>query len=168
MITIQEYDPRWAAEFERERARLQAALGPTAIRIEHHGSTAVPGLAAKPIVDIQISVAALQPMEAYAAALRSCGYVHLPHADDVRCSFFHRPGEWPHTHHVHVVESGSEEERHTLTFRDYLRGHPDAAREYEAMKRDLAERFDGRAADSREAYAAAKSAFVESILRRAR
>src|SRR5947209_13255704 len=108
------YDSAWPAAFERERERLRPALGPLALRIEHNGSTAVPGLAAKPIIDIQVSVARLRPMAAYAAPLETIGYTHVPHPDDAFCPFFHRPGGWPHTHHVHVVESGGEEERRTL------------------------------------------------------
>lgn len=166
MITIQPYNPDWERAFEAERGRLQRALGPIALRIEHHGSTAVPGLAAKPVIDIQVSVARLEPMDAYSAPLRECGYVHVPHPDDGRCPFFHRPAAWPHTHHVHVVRANSDEERQTLVFRDYLRAHAESAREYEAVKLDLAARFGGADADSREAYAAAKSSFVESILAR--
>jgi len=163
-ILVAPYDPRWPEEFERERDRIRGALGAAALRIDHHGSTAVPGLAAKPVIDIQISVARLQPIEAYAAALERIGYVHVPHEDDARCPFFHRPAEWPHTHHVHVVEAGSEDERKTLLFRDYLRAHPGAAREYERLKQDLARRHRGADAESREAYARAKSAFVERIV----
>src|SRR6266851_4072227 len=137
------YDSAWPAAFERERERLRPALGPLALRIEHHGSTAVPGLAAKPVIDIQISVARLHPIGAYAPALARLGYVHAPHADDAVCPFFHRPAEWPHTHHVHVVEAGSEEERRTLAFRDYLRAHADVAREYEALKRQIAHEYTG-------------------------
>ena len=166
MITIEPYNPDWERAFEAERGRLQIALGPIALRIEHHGSTAVPGLAAKPIIDLQISVARLAPADAYSAPLRSCGYVHALHPDDARCPFFHRPATWPHTHHLHVVEANSAEERHTLAFRDYLRAHPESAREYEALKLDLAARFGGADAAAREAYAAAKSSFVESILTR--
>jgi GrpB-like predicted nucleotidyltransferase (UPF0157 family) len=166
MIAIVPYNPDWKREFAAERARLQAALGAIALRIDHHGSTAVPGLAAKPIIDIHISIERLQPMEPYAAALRSCGYVHAPHADDASCPFFHRPAAWPHTHHVHVVAAGSDEERHTLMFRDHLRAHPETAREYEALKRDLAARFGGGDPESREAYAAAKTTFVRSVLAR--
>jgi GrpB-like predicted nucleotidyltransferase (UPF0157 family) len=162
------YDPAWPGEFERERARIAAALGATAIRIEHNGSTAVPGLAAKPVIDIQISVARLQPLDAYARALAAVGYVHVPHADDSFCPFFHRPAQWPHTHHVHVVEAGGEEERRTLDFRDYLRAHPDAARDYAALKEQLARKFSGDDVASREGYAAAKSAFITAILSRPR
>jgi GrpB-like predicted nucleotidyltransferase (UPF0157 family) len=164
MLEIVPYDPRWPREFETERQRIDAALGSLPHRVEHHGSTAVPNLAAKPIIDIQISVARLHPIDIYAQPLASLGYVHVPHEDDARCPFFHRPRDWPHTHHVHVVEAGGPEERRTLAFRDYLRAHSAAAREYDGLKRRLAARHGGRDAESREAYAAAKSAFVERVL----
>lgn len=164
MIALVPYDGQWPAVFEAEAARLRIVLGPLALRIDHHGSTAVPGLAAKPIIDIQISIAGLQPLAAYRERLEVIGYVHVPSEDDARCPFFHRPAEWPHTHHVHVVESGGAEERRTLAFRDYLRDHPEAAREYEQLKRVLAERHRGIDAEGREAYAQGKTAFVERIV----
>jgi GrpB-like predicted nucleotidyltransferase (UPF0157 family) len=164
MIEVVTYDPAWPRDFAKERDRLQAAFGRVALRIEHHGSTAVPGLAAKPIVDIQISVDRLQPMDPYARALHACGYIHVPHSDDDRCPFFHRPAAWPHTHHVHVVEAGSREEQQTLLFRDYLRTHPEAARRYEGLKREIARVYGGKDAAAREAYADAKSTFVMEIL----
>lgn len=163
-IEIHPYDPDWPRQFELERARLQSALGARARRIDHHGSTAVPGLAAKPVIDIQISIAALQPMDAYQQALEALGYVHVAHADDAVCPFFHRPAEWPHTHHVHVVVAGGDEERRTLAFRDYLRSHPDAAREYEGLKRQLAAAQSATDFGSQQAYADAKSTFVQKIL----
>jgi GrpB-like predicted nucleotidyltransferase (UPF0157 family) len=159
-IEIVPYDPGWPQQFEEERARLQTVLGPMVRRIDHHGSTAVPGLAAKPIIDIQVSVDSLDPIDAYRRPLATLGYVHVPHADDDRCPFFHRPGVWPHTHHVHVVVSGSDEERRTIAFRDYLRVHPEAAREYERLKRVVAGRFDASTFESRQAYADAKTNFV--------
>src|SRR4051812_2900032 len=163
MIAIVAYDPAWPREFERERDRLQAELGGLALRIEHHGSTAVPGLAAKPVIDIQISVAHLRPLSAYGGPLARLGYVHAASADDDRCPFFHHPAEWPHTHHVHLVRAGGADERQTLAFRDYLRAHPEVAREYEALKRALAAAFGGADAAAREAYANAKSEFVMRI-----
>ena len=158
------YDAAWPLAFEHERERLRLALGSLSLRIDHHGSTAVPGLAAKPVIDIQISVARLHPIDAYAPALARLGYVHVPHTDDAVCPFFHRPAEWPHTHHVHLVQAGSEEEWRTLAFRDYLREHGDAAREYEALKRRIAQDFTGDDFASREAYAAAKTAFIARIV----
>ena len=147
-----------------EAVRLRNALGSLALRIDHTGSTSVPGLAAKPIIDIQVSVAALQPIAAYAAPLRAIGYVHLPHPDDSFCPFFHRPSHWPHTHHVHVVQSGGAEERRTLAFRDYLREHGDAVREYEQLKRNVARQIKPSDRESREAYARAKTDFIERII----
>jgi GrpB-like predicted nucleotidyltransferase (UPF0157 family) len=151
--------------FAAERERLTAALGGLAMRIEHNGSTSVPGLAAKPIIDIQISVVALTPLSPLVDSLAPLGYVHVPHPDDAFCPFLHRPATWPHSHHVHLVEAGGLEERRTLAFRDYLRAHAAAAREYEQLKRELAARTDASDRASREAYAIAKTEFIERVLR---
>ena len=163
-LEIVPYDPAWPAGFERERARIAAALGSIALRIDHHGSTAVPGLAAKPVIDIQVSVAAVQPMDRYEAALEGLGYVHVPHPDDAFCPYFHRPQTWPHTHHVHVVAAGGAEETRTLAFRDYLRAHADVAAAYADLKRTLAPRFAAGDAEARQAYADAKGAFIEGAI----
>jgi GrpB-like predicted nucleotidyltransferase (UPF0157 family) len=161
-IEIVPYDGRWPAMFEVEAGRLREGLGLVARRIDHHGSTSVPGLAAKPVIDIQISVASLQPMALYGEPLLSLGYTHVPHADDAFAPFFHRPAGWPHTHHVHVVRHGGDEERRTLAFRDYLRDEAEVAREYEALKRRLA--GEPGLADSPETYAKAKTDFIESVI----
>lgn len=166
-LEIVPYDPAWPCAFSAERDRIASVLGELASRIDHHGSTGVPGLAAKPVIDIQVSVRRLQPLEAYGGPLARLGYVHLPHADDAVCPFFHRPAAWPHTHHVHVVASGGAEERRTLAFRDYLREHAEAARAYEDLKRALAARFDAATFASRQAYADAKTEFVGRITERA-
>jgi GrpB-like predicted nucleotidyltransferase (UPF0157 family) len=166
-VTVAElvpYDPRWPAMFEAEAARLRLGLGSLALRIDHHGSTAVPGLAAKPVIDIQISVARLHPLDPYGSVLERLGYRHLVHPDDAFCPFFHRPVQWPHTHHVHVVQAGGDEERRTLVFRDYLRQHETAAREYEALKYRLMADLRPDDEASREAYAKAKTSFVERII----
>jgi GrpB-like predicted nucleotidyltransferase (UPF0157 family) len=111
----------------------------------------VPGLAAKPVIDIQVSVAAVQSMDRYQAALERLGYVHVPHPDDAFCPYFHRPHTWPHSHHVHVVAAGGAEETRTLAFRDYLRAHADVAAAYAHLKRDLAPRFAAGDAGARQA-----------------
>jgi GrpB-like predicted nucleotidyltransferase (UPF0157 family) len=166
-LEIAPYDPAWAAAFEDERERLARALGALARRIDHNGSTSVTGLAAKPIIDIQVSVDALQPLAAYREPLSALGYTHVPDPDDAVCPFFHRPQTWPHTHHVHVVQHGGAEERRTLAFRDYLRDHEDVLREYAALKQQLAPRFAATDRAAREAYADAKSEFIERIIQRA-
>ena len=124
----------------------------------------MPGLGAKPIIDIQVSVATLQPMAAYCAPLRALGYTHVDHPDDAFCPFFHQPSQWPHRHHLHIVEAGGAEERRTLAFRDYLRDHAATVREYEDLKRDLAARCVATDRESREMYARAKSAFIERVI----
>jgi GrpB-like predicted nucleotidyltransferase (UPF0157 family) len=167
ILELRSYDERWPALFNTEAARLQAALGPLALRVDHHGSTSVPGLAAKPVIDIQVSVTRLQPFSAYGAPLASLGYTHLPHLDDERCPFFHRPDRWPHTHHLHVVEHGGIEERRTLAFRDYLRDHQQTAHEYERLKRTLAALAVASDPESRESYANGKTAFIERVIARA-
>jgi GrpB-like predicted nucleotidyltransferase (UPF0157 family) len=167
-LEVAPYDSRWPLEFEAERTRIAEALGGMAIRIDHHGPTAVPGLAAKPIIDIQVSVAALQPARVYAAPLEELGYTHLPHADDARCPFFRRPAVWPHTHHIHVVEAGGDEERRTLAFRDFLREHTEVAEEYARLKLRLAAVSDAADPESREAYARGKTEFVDRVIARSR
>ena len=167
VLEIRPYDVRWAAEFEDERARLRAALDTLAVRIDHNGSTSVPGLAAKPVIDIQISVRRLHPIDAYSGHLAKLGYVHVPHPDDAFAPFFHRPDSWPHTHHIHVVASGSDEERRTLAFRDYLREHAEVARAYETLKKELAPRYSSSQFSTRQAYADAKGAFIEGVTRQA-
>ena len=157
------YDASWPAAFEAERERIAGALGSLAVRIDHHGSTAVPGLAAKPIVDVQVSVRSLVPLDVYCAALATLGYVHTPHPDDTWCPYFFKPHAWPHTHHLHLVEAGGEPERRTLAFRDYLRDHVEVAREYERLKRDLIRAYEAGELASPEAYAAAKTTFVTTI-----
>jgi GrpB-like predicted nucleotidyltransferase (UPF0157 family) len=158
------YDPAWPAAFEAEAARIRRVLGAMALRIDHNGSTSIAGLAAKPVIDIQISVASLQPIAAYGEPLAALGYVHVPHPDDRFCPFFHRPLRWPHTHHIHVVEAGGAEERRTLAFRDYLRDDADTARQYEQLKQDLVRRIGLNDDASREAYAAAKTEFIERVI----
>jgi GrpB-like predicted nucleotidyltransferase (UPF0157 family) len=165
-VTIEPYDSNWVAEFEAERDRIAAALGAAARRIAHTGSTAIPGLAAKPIIDIQLSVEHLHPIETFVRALEGLGYTHLPHADDAFCPFLYRPAAEPHTHHVHLVEAGGAEERRTLAFRDYLRDHPLVATEYETLKRSLARQHIGPPSGGG-TYSDGKTEFVERVVRAA-
>ena len=163
-LEIVTYDPDWPTAFEAEAIRLRRALGASALRIDHNGSTSVPGLGAKPIIDIQVSVASVGRIEEYADRLGAIGYVHVAHPDDSFCPFFHRPRRWPHSHHVHLVEAGGAEERRTLAFRDYLRDHSAAAREYERLKLNLAGKLAVTDSESHEVYACAKTDFIEQIV----
>jgi len=168
MVVITEYDARWPVLFEEEAHRLRAGLGSSALRIEHVGSTSIPGLAAKPVIDIQVSVASLAPHGRYVAAMATLGYRHVAFGDfDLVYPFFHKPIEWPSTHHVHLCESGGQQELEHLVFRNHLRAHPQVAAQYEALKRDLARTHDASTPQSMEAYSLAKSEFVANVLRAA-
>src|SRR3954447_21893537 len=96
VIEILPYSPQWKIDFTTERNRITKVLGDYAMRIEHNGSTSVPNLSAKPIIDIQVAVPKINPIELYIDKLKQLGYVHVPHSDDSFAPFFHKPGEWPH------------------------------------------------------------------------
>jgi GrpB-like predicted nucleotidyltransferase (UPF0157 family) len=168
MIKLVPYDQAWPALFEAEAGHIRIALQGLALRVEHVGSTAVPGLPAKPVIDIQVSVACLEPFEPYLQLLGELGYVHVSFGEFDRVyPFFQKPAEWPCTHHVHLCESGGEQEARHLAFRDHLRNHPDVARQYLELKQALAARHHGATLESRESYSLAKGDFVEAVLAQA-
>ncbi len=163
-------DPRWPALFERERDHLRACLPPDLVgRIEHFGSTAVPGLAAKPIIDILVE--AFDPVATQriiAPILEAQGYDYFwrPSFDDDKPPFYawfiKRDASGRRTHHIHMVESDSELWKRLL-FRDYLVGHPETTRAYGELKARLAETHRG----DRVAYTRAKTEFIVEITRKA-
>ena len=168
MIKLVPYDQVWPALFEAEAGQIRSALQGLSLRVEHVGSTAVPGLSAKPVIDIQVSVACLEPFEPYLQLLGSLGYLHVSLGEFDRVyPFFQKPAEWPCTHHVHLCESGSEQEARHLAFRDHLRSHPEVARQYLELKQSLAARHHGATHESRESYSLAKGDFVEAVLAQA-
>ena len=169
MIKIVPYECSWPTLFEAEAADIRAAMGSLAQRIEHVGSTSVPGLAAKPVIDIQVSVASLETLGIYAASLAQLGYGHIPFGPliDSVYPFFQKPAVWPSTHHIHLCVLGSEHERRHLAFRDYLRSHPAVAAEYVEIKLSLAATHDGATLESRERYSLSKTPFISSVLERA-
>ena len=151
-------DPGWAERYAVEAARIALALGDVAVRIEHVDSTAVPGLAAKPVIDIQISVRSLEPMQAYRSGLERIGYIHRPD-DESEHQFFHMDLGGERTFNVHVCAAGGAWERRHLAFRDHLRKDPREAARYEAVKRGLASQF-GHDVD---AYADSKTPYIRSV-----
>jgi GrpB-like predicted nucleotidyltransferase (UPF0157 family) len=170
MIVIVPYDPVWSEQFTEEERKLREALGELVVRIDHVGSTSVPGLAAKPVIDIQLSVRSLQPLSRIARLLADVGYTHVPDPDEWFervYPLFRKPANWPSTHHLHACTAGGEQERRHIAFRDYLRDHAEAAAEYLDLKLCLATSHDGITAESRERYALAKTSFVENVLKRA-
>ena len=158
MLIINDYNPVWPAEFEAIRLSLSEILGPLALRIDHIGSTSVPGLGAKDIIDIQITVEALTPevrnklidagYEYYEAITQD----HIPQGEENDPKlwakwFFKQPNEQRHTN-VHIRIHGNPNQQYPLLFRDYLRAHPNAARTIELIKREIVKRH----ADDMEAY----------------
>lgn len=131
-------DPAWPARYQDEAGRIRAALGDRVVRLEHVGSTSVPGLAAKPIVDIQLSLASLEPRQAYVAALAGLGYRHVADGIEPDHEYFSREDDGRRAFQIHACRAGSDWERRHLAFRDWLRVHPDDARAYEDLKRHLA------------------------------
>jgi GrpB-like predicted nucleotidyltransferase (UPF0157 family) len=157
-IRVVPYDPRWAERFERERERILAALGALARRVDHVGSTSVPGLAAKPIIDIDVSVPDIRDEAAYLAPLLATGYrlrVREPG---------HRLVRTPERDvHVHVCSAGSEWEWRHLLFRDWLRINGPDRVAYERLKQRLAHQDW----TDMNAYAAAKLPLIDEITQRA-
>lgn len=139
-VRIVDYDPDWPARAEAELRRIDEALGEVAVRLEHIGSTAVPGLAGKPIVDLLVAVVVLDPREPYVERLQALGYEFVPAPESPHRHFFGKPPRRPRTHHVHVVEAGSVHELRHLAVRDFLRVHPEEAERYAALKRGVAAR----------------------------
>lgn len=159
-IEIVDYDPFWNEGFLRERESLARALGSLALEIHHIGSTAVPELAAKPIIDIMVAVQDISTAAGCTEILVPLGYVHVAQDDPDR--LFFRKGS-PRTHHLHLVKAGTWAYHKHLWFRDYLIDHPGTAEEYECLKRVLASRHRS----DRSAYVQGKDDLVALILERA-
>jgi GrpB-like predicted nucleotidyltransferase (UPF0157 family) len=162
-ILIVDHDAGWIAPFEREWARIAGALGDRALAIEHYGSTAVPGLAAKPIIDVMVAVRDLDSAGDEVAALVGAGYERRSTGDldDPRRLFFVRYEEGRRAAHLALVERDSRYWREHLAFRDALRADPRLAARYAELKRRLAVRHG----DDRLAYTDGKTAFVAEALR---
>lgn len=170
-IEVVDYDSTWPALFEAESARLAAHFPPDSIcRMEHIGSTAVPGLAAKPIIDILVGVTDFGfVVDSVAPAMERAGYDYffrpeLGNDGPRHPWFIGRGPSDARVSHVHVARIDDVSQWDRVVFRDYLRSHADAALEYAALKRALAGRF----ADDREAYTRAKTEFITEALARAR
>lgn len=170
-IEVVDYDPAWPALYDAESARLAAYFPPGSIRrIEHIGSTAVPGLAAKPIIDILVGVDDFGlVVDSVAPAMERAGYDYFfrPELGDDGPRypwFIGRDASGARVSHIHVALVDDTTQWDRVVFRDYLRSHRDAALEYAQLKRELATRLS----DDREAYTLAKSEFVTDALARAR
>jgi GrpB-like predicted nucleotidyltransferase (UPF0157 family) len=163
-VEIVAYDPAWPARFEEQRGPVERILAPwLAAPVEHVGSTSVPGLAAKPVVDMLAAVRSLEESRPCIDLLSADGWLWAPYREDIE-HWFCRPTPELRTHHLHVVELGGEAWHDMRAFRDALRADESLRDRYAALKHDLAVRHR----DDRNAYTDAKSAFVAAALAAAR
>jgi len=160
-IRVVEYDADWPLRFQTLAARVRALLGALAMHVEHIGSTSVPGLAAKPILDIDIVVRDAADLQSGIRQLEKAGYLYegdlgVPGREALRCP------AGSERHHLYLLLQGSPELRRHLAFRDALRADRVLREEYAALKRTLAQRFH----DDRRAYTSGKSDFIAAVLKR--
>jgi len=160
-VRIVPYDPGWPARFEAEKLLLEQAVGGWITGGVHHvGSTAVPGLAGKPVIDILVGVADLPSSRVCFGPLADLGYKYAPYrASDMH--WFCKPDLSHRTHHLHLVPTGSPRYEAELAFRDALRARPVLASEYATLKHRLASEYE----HDREGYTEAKGTFIEKALR---
>lgn len=161
-ITVVKYDPRWVQLFETLRDFVTPSLKDVILAIEHVGSTSIPGLPAKPIVDMDVVVSTRNDVQIVIERLATLGYIHEGDLGNSGREAFIPPNELP-WHHLYVCTVDSSAYKRHILFRDYLRSHPQEASEYGDLKLKLALQFR----NDREAYTTAKTNFVEGILKRA-
>lgn len=157
-VALVGHDPDWARAYREEERRIRGALGGLALDIQHCGSTAVPGIRAKPILDVLVGVERLARGHECIGPLRGIGYDHL--GDEVVPDEHFFAKGTPRTHHLHFVEWRGAGWRDKIRFRDRLLSDPRLAREYEAMKVALAGRFP----KDRASYTKAKAAFIAGVV----
>ena len=161
-IVVVPYDTEWPELFRRLGRELRGTLRDLADRIDHIGSTSISGMSAKPILDIQVSVARLEPMGSYKAALESLGFDWRVNNPDLTKRYF-REISGSQRVHIHVRQSGSWAEQFSLLFRDYMRTHPEDAAAYSELKHRLA----GEHRTNRQAYGDAKRPFIWTVMQAA-
>jgi len=164
-IIIAAYDPQWPVLFEQERKRIEAVLGKGTVLIEHIGSTAIPGLTAKPVIDIAIGIQSLEMALKYIPLIESLEYTYEPTLERLlpERRFFWKGTPTVHTYHIHMAEVGSPLWVEPILFRDYLRKHLDEGQDYSELKKSLAE----RCGNDMDAYVGGKTVFVERALAKA-
>lgn len=165
-VIVVEYNSQWPVLYEEERDRILALIAHKVVAIEHVGSTAVPGLGAKPIIDIMVAIHRLADAEECIEPLQRIGYEYGS-PDEVGIPerrYFRKGPPQARTHHIHMVERANDFWERHLLFRDFLRSHPEVAQEYCELKKELAVKHG----PDREGYTEAKTPFIESIVSRAK
>lgn len=162
-VHIVSYDRSWPEKFESEKQLIEKTIGPWITGgVNHVGSTAVPGLSAKPIIDIMVGVKSLEESRPCIGKLAKIEYRYYPYRTQYM-HWFVKPSPEHRTHHLHLIPTSHPQYKARLAFRDYLRTHPQDRLRYEQLKAELAKKFR----DDREAYTDAKTQFVKSIIAKA-
>lgn len=161
-IVVVDYDSQWPILFEKEKEVIIAALGNRFLMVEHIGSTAVPGLAAKPVIDIAVGIQSLADAPVLIPHIEQLGYIYDPILEQLvpERRFFWKGTPTVHTYHLHLAEPDHPVLLQPLQFRDYLRRHPEAAEEYGVIKRELAI----SCVQDMDAYVTGKSGFIQKVM----
>ncbi len=164
-VVLLPYDRAWTLEFEKEKELLLQTFGNRIKAIEHICSTSIPGIPAKPIIDMNVAVDSIDDIDDFIIDLQNIGYEHMPERRYADRHFFPKGPSENRTHHLNLVEIDSETGwTNPLLFRNYLRKNPEATEEYRELKERLASKY----ADNREEYTRHKNDFIQSILKKAK
>lgn len=163
-IQVVDYDPRWPALYQVEATAIREVLGDVALAVHHVGSTAVPGLAAKPVIDLLVEASGLPQVDSCNQDLLSLGYRPLGENGIRGRRYFVKGGNSARTHNVHIFQQGHPEIEAMLAFRDYLRAHPRIASRYGHLKKALATEHP----DDIRSYISGKDPFIKERLAHAR
>lgn len=159
-VEVVPHDPKWATAFNLEAAKIAVALGENVVKVHHIGSTSIPGIYAKSIIDVLVEVRNIDEVSNNNPAMKSLGYEAMGEFGISGRRFFRKDNvEGVRTHHIHVFETGSNQVKRHLAFRNYMTAHPEAAREYSELKRNLARQHP---ADIK-SYMDGKDGFIEEI-----
>ena len=163
-VTVVDYDPAWPDEFAAEKKIILEHLDGRIQAIEHVGSTAVPGMSAKPVLDMLGAIDDVNDYESFIEPLAEIGYKFAKDSRDIRENVLFVKGEGENrTHHLKLLRQDAGHWHSLIHFRNYLIAHPDIAAKYQKLKRELAKKYG----EDRESYTAAKAAFIENTLRSA-
>jgi GrpB-like predicted nucleotidyltransferase (UPF0157 family) len=162
VVIMADYDESWPLAFEREKDFIRRAIPSPSNTIEHIGSTSVPGLCAKPVIDILIGIGKFNDGFTFVGPLKNIGY-HFKGENGIPFRHYFEKGD-PRTHHIHMVEKDGAFWKEHILFRDYLRSHIGAMQSYADLKRTLAEKYP----NNRDAYLESKAEFIQGIIKKAR
>lgn len=163
VIRVVAHDPQWSEQFEQEAEELTAIFGQEIVAVHHIGSTAIPGILAKPIIDVLVEVQDIERIDTFNQEMIERGYLPKGEFGIAGRRFFIKGAEESRSHHIHVFQTGDPEFERHLAFRDYLRVHPEEAQAYSRLKQALARRFP----HDINGYTAGKDDFIKEIERKA-